>query len=940
MFNSIKTIKQLIDEGPALDNLLINAHYHAHVSKHKAPEKLIEHISLVQEKFIILCEVHLLDEVINNLILDLLADNDKKYATETLNFLNFVKKLFVNTIIFHDYGKVNENFQAHPEKMNNPHFKGKEKPNSPLSTHHSALGAYLYIVKHIEEIVNSGSFSQTQQGYLVAYVLGFSYVVFKHHASQLQNKEDLVKKFCFSDNEILFLKQYIELYQFAVDEKISTTLFASNYSLKKTNIEAQFEKLSKLTENFSFYMLIRLAFSLLTASDYLASSEYMTDIKVEDFGVLSSERIEKIYQHITQSDFLDEAKQKINFNKKTYQELDNYGTLKNPKETDREHLNTLRKEMAFEVIRNIRTHSNKNLFYIEAPTGGGKTNLSMLATIELLKANLKLNKVYYVFPFTTLITQTYKAIIETMGLSSEEVIQLHSKASFQSKEENQDGIYGNQKLNYLDNLFVNYPFCLLSHIKFFDLLKTHEKESNYLLHRLANSVVVIDELQSYNPSHWDKVIYFIKNFAKFFNIKFILMSATLPKLDKLNVIQNEVQDFVYLLPDAKEKYFQNPNFAQRVTFKFDLLNENEINLESLVNTVLEKSEDYAQKDFGPAKPQGSVHTIVEFIFKKSATEFYKIIAKQKKFFDEIFLLSGTILEHRRKYIIDFLKNPENRKKKILLITTQIVEAGVDIDMDLGFKNQSLIDSDEQLAGRINRNINKKDCELYLFKVNEPSVLYSKDKRYEATKQIKNEYAEILVNKDFDRLYQIVLEDIDRWNETPMAVGFGDYLSNITNLNFEATNKKFQLIEQNNISVFVPLAIPIDIFSKSELNFLEKANISPNAENKIEGSKVFHLYIDLIENKNPDFIAQKISLKTLQGILSKFVFSIFDDKQGNTRRKLIDFADIEKVSKNNYQNNQTDGTSYGFIYLARYNEIYDELFGLDDSQFEASENLIL
>jgi CRISPR-associated endonuclease/helicase Cas3 len=933
MSNSIKTIKQLIDENPALEKLLINAHsYYAHVSKHKVPETLSEHISLVQEKFVTLCEVYLLDDVIDKLILDILAD-----AEHTNGILNFVKKLFVNTIVFHDYGKVNENFQAHPEKMDNPHFKGKEKPNSPLSTHHSSLGAYLYIVKHIQEIVSS-CFSQTQQGYLIAYVLGFSYVIFKHHASQLQDKGDLVRKFCFSENEIHFLKQYIEQYQFLIDERISTTLFASNPNLKRINVEVQFEKLSKLTEKFSFYMLIRLAFSLLTASDYLASNEYMTDIKLEDFGTLCRQRVEQIYQHITQSDFLDEAKQKINFNKKIYQELNNYGRLKNPKEISRENLNVLRKEMAFEVIRNVRTHSDKNLFYIEAPTGGGKTNLSMLATIELLKANPNLKKVYYVFPFTTLITQTHKAIIETMGLSSDEVVQLHSKAGFQSKEEVQDGMYGNQKLNYLDNLFVNYPFCLLSHIKFFDLLKTHEKENNYLLHRLANSVVVIDELQSYNPSHWDKVIYFIRNFAKFFNIKFILMSATLPKLDKLNVIQNEVQDFVYLLPNAKENYFQNPNFAQRVTFRFDLLNEKEINLESLAKTLLEKSEQYAQKDFGEAKPKGSVYTIIEFIFKKSATEFYKVISQQNTFFDEIFVLSGTILEHRRKYIIDFLKNPDNRKKKILLITTQVVEAGVDIDMDLGFKNQSLIDSDEQLAGRINRNVNKKDCELYLFKVNEPSVLYSKDKRYQATKQIKNEYAEILNNKDFDRLYQIVLKDIDKWNETPMAVGFRDYLNNITTLNFQNTNKKFQLIEQKNISVFVPLDVPADTFSKNELKFLEKANILPNVESKIEGSKVFDLYINLIENKSPDFITQKVSLKTLQGILSKFVFSIFDDSQGNTRRKLIAFADIEKVSTSTHQ--KTDGTSYGFIYLARYNEVYDELFGLNDSQFEASENCIL
>ncbi|MBK6948879.1 MAG: hypothetical protein IPH16_13240 [Haliscomenobacter sp.] len=72
---------------------------------------------------------------------------------------------------------------------------------------------------------------------------------------------------------------------------------------------------------------------------------------------------------------------------------------------------------------------------------------------------------------------------------------------------------------------------------------------------------------------------------------------------------------------------------------------------------------------------------------------------------------------------------------MLLITTQVVEAGVDIDMDLGFKNVSLIDSDEQLAGRVNRNVGKENCEVYLFRLNDATILYGKDYRYHITKNL-------------------------------------------------------------------------------------------------------------------------------------------------------------------------------------------------------------
>src|SRR5690606_3354322 len=82
------------------------------------------------------------------------------------------------------------------------------------------------------------------------------------------------------------------------------------------------------------------------------------------------------------------------------------------KDQSNSNLNILRKCLAVEVIENIRENCNKNLFYIEAPTGSGKTNLSMLVIAELLRNDYrnKLSKIFYVFPFTTLITQTYASL--------------------------------------------------------------------------------------------------------------------------------------------------------------------------------------------------------------------------------------------------------------------------------------------------------------------------------------------------------------------------------------------------------------------------------------------------------------------------------------------------------------------------------------------------
>ncbi|WP_234997955.1 CRISPR-associated helicase Cas3' [Parabacteroides sp. Marseille-P3160] len=923
MSNCYKTISDIINNLPVLSKTLLNAgNYYAHTPKENnvVKETLAEHQGLVNKYFINLVKHHQLDKTIDKLISGLKANID--LATG-----NYIKSLFVDAIVFHDYGKINEHFQF--EKMNNDSFKESTFDQSPISSNHSSLSAFIYLGKHLNEIV----FDRKQDPLLVVCCLFFAYAIFKHHGKSFD--DNYVSTIEFTElkaknnwKEVQnFLTSYLTTYQFKIhpniikligDERLLTNRPFTDY-----------------IHSFELYALCRLNFSLLTASDYLATNEYMNSLPVKDFGILTKERISELYDNVSKREWIDKEQTKVNYNKATYDALENY-EFKNPKQKSGENLNVLRKEMAIEVIKNIRRHHRSNLFYIEAPTGGGKTNLSLLVTIELLKIyEGRYKKVFYVFPFTTLITQTYAVIRDMLGLKEEEIIELHSKSGLKSGS-GEDDNYGDKRLNYINYLFVNYPFCLLSHIRFFDILKSNEKEANYLLHRLANSIVVIDELQSYNPSQWDKVTYFIRQYADKFNIKFILMSATLPKLDKLNVIKENVNNFVYLLPNAKELYFNNPNFAGRVNFNFDLFNKKNLSLQELADKIIQSSIDFLQYDFGKAKPKNSVYTIVEFIYKQAATDFYSIIHKYN-FFDEIFVLSGTILEHRRKEIINYLKNSANRKKKIILITTQVVEAGVDIDMDLGFKDRSIIDSDEQLAGRINRNVNKEHCTLYLFNYNKESTIYGKDLRYEITKgQIKEqEYKRIIEQKDFDSLYNKIFEDRNKWNENEMAANFSEYEHSIQKLKFKTVNDDFKLIEQLNLSCFIPLNLPTIIngtneksfdfiFNNSELLFLEQNGIYPNGQNEIKGEEVFNLYIKSIHNKI-EFTQQQIRNKVLQSIINKYTFSIFASP--TIENELVHFYDKDK-------------SDYGYIYIERWEEIYSieqgldakKLVGIEETQF--------
>lgn len=827
-----------------------HADYWAHTHSQKAPEKMLAHIRLVNEYALNLIRTHQLDEVVERLVEDLLEQSGCRQSTG-----NYIKSLFLTTIVFHDYGKVNPNFQV--KRMKNPNFRNDR--SIKIDSQHSRLSAYLYLNHHFASIEKDGVFNNDEQVFLKTLTFLFANSIFLHHSSSFHHDVKL-------DEELMpSLRRFLTQMENDVnqDEQI----------LDHEGLFQYFqEELHPLKSYFSIYALLKLNFSLLTASDYIATGDFMLDIKVTDFGLM-----DKRFKESFRSAF----RTKKLYNKTVFKYLEAYRDFPFDKlqTISKRNLNRLRQKLTAEVIGCIRENSQSRLFYLEAPTGAGKTNLSLALALELLEANPELNKVFYVFPFTTLITQTFKGIQDTAGLDNTQIVQLHSKAGFHQKgEEKEDGFYGNEKETFIDNLFIHYPVCLLTHIRFFDILKGNDKESNYILHRLSNSVVIIDELQSYNPRHWDKVIFFLSEYARFFNIRFVLMSATLPYIDELLDKDSTMLGKVVKLVKNKNEYFLNPNFGKRVSFDFSLLEKwkkpaNEDArmqyLNILKNFLFEKSEVRA------ASNDGRVRVIIEFIKKKSAAEFYRMVHDDPNFngYEKV-LISGEILEPRRREIIDAVK--EDRFDKILLVTTQVVEAGVDIDMDLGFKDKSVADSDEQLAGRVNRNASKSDCTVFLFDFDEKANIYGKDERYKLKIDLAT-HKSILGKKDFQKLYDLVKAKINERNSNEYLLeNLLDYLCHFKQFDFRKINREFRLIEEGGISVFVPLPIPASHLAEDE-KVLKIFNIEPDKDGFISGRQVWEKYEAIVEqskiNKSA-FVANQILLKQVGGLMSKFIFSFF------------------------------------------------------------------
>jgi CRISPR-associated endonuclease/helicase Cas3 len=864
--------------------------YFAHLSHDKQrKESLFEHSKLVSDYSLKLIDAHGLEKVINSLIEHLThflpIRNQEEWG-------NLFKEAFFGAIVYHDLGKVNPNFQI--LIMGNELFN-KDK-NLSIQSNHSFLGAYLYSNIFFKRIFENGKFDHNDNDQLLLYfiVLLFSSAILKHHNPTIDLSLD------FDDQQTDDCFSFLRTYSIQSDE-----VFCKSFYVGAQDILNGFREIvDNKKAYFTLFATTKLLYSLLTAADFYATNEFMSNVRIDEFGTLGKEDKDRL---------IDKFRSVKAYNRDLYSKLDYYQSYSFNQLNVRcnQNLNILRQKLSAEMIFNLRDNTDKHCFYIEAPTGAGKTNLSLAYASEFLNCDSSLNKIFYVFPFTTLITQTFKSVKETLDIDNDLIIQLHSKAGY---HERQDGAYGNEKRLFVDNLFVNYPIVLMSHIRFFDILKGNEKESNYLLHRLCNSIVIIDEIQTYNPEHWDKIVYFIANYAQLFNIRVLIMSATLPKIDELH---DQLKGTFVSLISNRDSIFTNPNFAGRVSFDFSLMDRNqpdnkEIYLSELSDFMFEKAEKYALNN------NGGVKILIEFITKKTATLFFGSINQEERSKEyKVLLLSGDILEFRRKEVINLIKKGEN--PKMIVVSTQVVEAGVDIDMDLGFKDRSLIDSDEQLAGRINRNASKENCVVYLFDCDKTSTIYGSDTRYkvqQTNKDIYNDYKEILVKKQIHALYEKVFEEKRKKMKSNLFAS-GQYYQYFNDFNFSKLHREFELIENNDSQqLFIPVSIPVQYFdNRVDLERMEV--LSEDGEN-VEGYKVFNVYEQAIRCDSEDFISKKIEIKKLGSIMSQFCISVY-------RKQLEAISDMLDPDKN----------KYGFKYLLNWEQCYSTKYGFDSKKINTS-----
>lgn len=795
---------------------ILNVDYRVYAHRKKeAFETLEEHTQLCEYYFMKMNKVRGFDTFFENSgeMFGILVDPASAYLYENMVY---------NTISFHDFGKTNPGFQIIKMKNKDPLLPKKK---NRYDSKHSMLSSSIYL-NHFINLIQEANISKKDKIVLMGLCLVNSFVISRHH-SHLSDIMSFINEFCEDGTGYDIFQEFTDNPILLKDKKV-----IKSYKLKdKWNI---FLRGLGQEAGIGLFVYSRYLYSILVTCDYYATSEFQSGLRIHYFGDLEEkEEFINAYEEA-------ELTKKIRNYEKDFFNKDEKSTYND--------INVLRTEMFLETERALISNPKECLFFIEAPTGIGKSNAAMNLGFHLLKGSQR--RIYYVYPFNTLVEQNVDSLKKVFGehsplfykitvLNSITPIKYDKKKTAESEEgEDSQECYGKA---LLDRQFLNYPFVLTTHISLFQTMFGEEREAVFGFSQLKDSIIVLDEIQSYKNTIWSEIIVFLKVFAKTLNLKIIIMSATLPDL---NCLTEEDSGVVYLLKN-RNKYYFNPLFRERVKISYELLDQ-EMDLEFL--------KEHVRSNISENKK-----VVVEFIKKASAYKFYEMFAEEKLEVP-LYLMTGDDNQPDREDILKAIR--KEGETGALLIATQVIEAGVDIDMDIGYKDISKLDSEEQFLGRINRSC-KKSGIVYFFDLDSMKSIYGNDLRINKEFALPNEkMKEILVTKEFHLYYEGIMkllkENYNKSNQESWNLEHF-FCEEVKGLNFPEVRKRMELIEEDawNMQVFFNRIISVK-------------------EKTLNGEQIWEEYKELLMNNSMDYAEKRVKLSEVRSKMTYFIYSIKKD----------------------------------------------------------------
>lgn len=418
----------------------------------------------------------------------------------------------------------------------------------------------------------------------------------------------------------------------------------------------------------------------------------------------------------------------------------------------------------------------RGILSLTVPTGGGKTVASMAFALNHAVAN-SMKRIIYVIPYTSIIEQNAKVFRDILG--QENVVEHHSSVSYELSE-NAD------ELEYRSALATenwDAPVIVTTAVQFFESLYANRSSKCRKLHNIANSVIIFDEAQMIPSNNLRPCVAAIAELVRAYNATAVLCTATQPAIDEMLLEYSKKESVVELCPDVDGMFekFRRTSFEK----------EGRLTTDELVSRL---------------ESQQQVLCIVNT--RKFAQEVYEALPSEGRFH-----LSTLMCPVHRKQKLDEIRERLKSGKTCRVVSTSLIEAGVDVDFPRVFREMAGLDSILQAAGRCNRE-GKRSAESSIVTVFESEnkvnklIAVNRDAAEEAVRdwiQPNN----IQTIECYFKAYRDLLRNDDK-SEIMKAIKEG--ISGCQ-LPFKQIAERFRLIDENTFTVYISVGEGKELISR-------------------------------------------------------------------------------------------------------------------------------
>ncbi len=526
------------------------------------------------------------------------------------------------------------------------------------------------------------------------------YSVYKHHSDLKDKVEDVFDKSFL--NKIIENYNYKEQFESISRSKaiVSTELAellkdGNSYVIMDSffkEYEAGFPILKDSIVNFvtrkpnflkDYYQLL-LFFSLLIDSDKKEASHYKSKDRLE----VDSSSVDKYLSTMKKTDSLiNKIRQDI------YQSANS------------------------KLIELAKEKELPKILTITAPTGTGKTLLSFSLALKLrnlIKERQGLTpRIIYILPYINIIDQTYDVFNNVLDSGGNlELLLKHHHLLFGSLEPNE-----NRSLEDITLLAESWDseVIVTTFVQLFETLFGTKNRMLKKFHKFFNSIIIFDEIQTLPIEYWKLVKEALQTLVEQTNSYIIYMSATRPIIFSGNELIDNWRKNFSMLNRVRFRYISKKfSVGQAVEFVSNEWNRSG-SLLVVLNTIDSSIEFYNR---------------IKDLLRKDGLAFQALNNKDiNEDYDKekiiVGYLSTNLLPIHRKKRIDQIRELLKKDTKLILVSTQVVEAGVDLDFDMAIRDIGPFDSIVQVAGRCNRNGLKDKGKFYVLNlVDENGKLYA------------------------------------------------------------------------------------------------------------------------------------------------------------------------------------------------------------------------